>query len=120
MHETKRILLTILIVVFLIAACGAQPTALQPDSPATQIIEPAFTQEAGDLPRTEAEVPRISLEEARVAFESGAALIVDVRSPAAFETNHIVGAISVPLGEIERNPMGLDLAKDQWIITYCT
>ena len=62
----------------------------------------------------------MSIEEARAALENGTAVIVDVRSPDAYETSHIAGAISVPLGEIERNPTGLSLEKDQWIITYCT
>jgi rhodanese-related sulfurtransferase len=65
-------------------------------------------------------VPRISLEEARVALESGAAVIVDVRNPGAFEASHVAGAISVPLGIIERDLANVPLDKDQRIITYCT
>jgi rhodanese-related sulfurtransferase len=75
---------------------------------------------SGDLPQSEAEVPRVSIEEARAAFESGMAVIVDVRSPSAFEASHIAGAISIPLGEIERNPTELAIGENQWIITYCT
>ena len=79
-----------------------------------------ITSEERELPLTDAEVPRVSLEEAKAALDSGAAILVDVRSPDAFEASHAVGAISVPLGEIERNITGLPLEKDQWIITYCT
>ena len=71
-------------------------------------------------PVTEAEVPRVSLEEALTAIQSGEAVVVDVRSAEAYAASHIAGAISVPLDEIESNPAGLDLDKDQWIITYCT
>jgi phage shock protein E len=73
-----------------------------------------------EVPLTEAEVPRVSLEEALTAIQSGEAVVVDVRSPEAYAASHIAGAISVPLDEIESNPAGLDLDKDQWIITYCT
>jgi len=45
---------------------------------------------------------------------------VDVRSKEAYEASHIAGALFVPLGEFESNIAGLDLDKEQWIITYCT
>ena len=119
MHLTKPILLT-LIVIFVVSACSAQPTATQPASVPTRVIEPASTLEPGALPQTEAAVPRISIDDARAAFESAEAVIIDVRSPAAYETSRIVGAVSVPLGEIERDPAAVPLDKNQWIITYCT
>ena len=122
MRETKHNFFIIFITIFMISACSARPTQAQPlpSQPAqTQIIEPVFTP-SRDLPLTERDVPRVSVEEAKAALDSGAALIVDVRSPPAFESGHIAGAINVPLGEIERNLTGLTLDKDQWIITYCT
>jgi 3-mercaptopyruvate sulfurtransferase SseA len=94
--------------VFLVASC----------SPATT-SELATTSQDG-VPASEAAVPRVSLEETLAALESGEAIVVDVRGPEAYQASHIAGAISVPLGEIETNPNGLDLDKDQWIITYCT
>lgn len=80
----------------------------------------AGSTDAPQLARTEAEVPRVSLEETLAAIESGVAVIVDVRSAEAYAASHIPGAISIPLPEIETNPTGLNLEKDQWIITYCT
>ncbi len=67
---------------------------------------------------SEAEVPRISLEEAKAAFDDGAAVFVDVRSEAAYAEGHIPGALSIPLAELESRLGELDPA--QWIITYCT
>lgn len=107
MQKATRIVLVLLF--YALVACSAQP------SPAA---EPVSTPK--DLPLTEADVPRVSVEEARTALDSGAAVMVDVRDPGAFESRHIVGAISVPLGEIERNPTVLPFERDQWIITYCT
>ena len=114
MENMKRILLIVLIAI-VTSACNAQQTP----GVATQIAEPGFTQSAGSLPRTESEVPRVTIEDARAALESGSAVIVDVRSAAAYEQRHIAGAISIPLEELENNPTGLSLDKDQWIITYC-
>ena len=62
----------------------------------------------------------MSLEESIAAMQSGEAVIVDVRSAQAYQASHIPGAVSIPLGEIETNPTGLNLDKDKWIITYCT
>lgn len=117
MRRVKHTLVVLLIVVIGASACSAQSTqTAQP----TQIIEPASTQAPANLPRTEAEVPRVSVQEAKAAFDSGEAIIVDVRSDSSYEASHIAGSTNVQLGEIETNPTGLPLEKDQWIITYCT
>ena len=118
MSGTKRILFSTLIAIFLISACSAQAPQIIPTSAVTQIVEPGFT--PSGTPLTEAEVPRVSIEEARAALEAGTAIIVDVRPLTAYEESHIPGAINIPLEDIERNPTGLALDKEQWIITYCT
>jgi hypothetical protein len=69
---------------------------------------------------TEAEVPRISLDRALVAFTAGEAVFVDVRSADAYAASHVAGAVSIPLTNIEIGVSNLSLKKDQWIITYCT
>lgn len=120
MERIKSILWAVLIVGLAGLACSAQPTKIQPTSAPTQIIEPVFTQSPGNLPLTEAEVPRVTPEEAKAALDSGAAVIVDVRDPAVYEKSHVAGAISIWLEDIENNPVGVNLDKDQWIITYCT
>ena len=112
MPRTK-LLLVILLLLLALQACSA------PSAPTT-MVEVVATPTAGEIPLTEAEVPRISLEQARAAIESGAAIVVDVRSKDAFNTSRIPGAINIQLGEFETNIEGLGLDKDQWIITYCT
>jgi rhodanese-related sulfurtransferase len=83
------------------------------------IVEPTFPPQ-GNVLQSEDDVPRIPLEVALAALQSGAAVIVDVRSAQAYEINHVAGAISIPLFDIESDPNSLPLEKDQWIITYCT
>ena len=115
MNSKARLLFLLLVSLAAIAACSA------PATPPTAIVEPIFTRSPGSLPASEAEVPRISLEEAKAALDSGAAIFVDVRSMEAYEASHVAGAISIPLvEEIEVDPTNLDLDKDEWIITYCT
>ena len=118
----RRTLILVLIVgaAFAVSACSAPATASEPGLLPTLIVDPVFTRQAGNQPASEAEVPRVSLEEARAALDSGTAVIVDVRSTEAYEASHVAGAISIPLAEVEANPTGLALDKEQWIITYCT
>jgi phage shock protein E len=72
------------------------------------------------IPLTEADVPRISVAEAKAALDSGDALILDVRSAEAYAQAHITGSLNLPLTIIEADPAHLDLKKDRWLITYCT
>jgi len=122
----SNILFAVTILAFAIQACNASsPTAEPTIAPtqtlaATQIIEPVSTQPPANLPESEAAVPRVSVEEAKAALDSGAAIIVDVRSAGAYAASHIPGAINIQLGEFETNPTDLKLGKEQWIITYCT
>jgi len=111
MSGKRSVLLVVSILILLASACNTQPT---------QTIELIATQPPARLPLTEAEVPRVTVEDAKAALDSGAAIMVDVRSAEAFAVSHIAGAINIQLGEFETNPTGLNLDKDQWIITYCT
>ncbi len=129
MSKTKLIiaisvlLLAILACNFVAPTQAAQftPTVIVAStSPAlTAMVEPPAAA-TPKLPLTDSDVPRVPLDQAKTAFDSGAAIFVDVRTPQAYEAKHIKGAISIPLGEIEINPTGLKLDKNQWIITYCT
>ena len=104
----------LLLLALTISACSASSADLP-----TVIVEPTL-QPADNLPQTEADVPRVTAEEAKAAFDSGAAIIVDVRSTQSFVAGHIAGALSIPLTRIEDAPKSVTLDKTKWIITYCT
>jgi rhodanese-related sulfurtransferase/DNA-binding transcriptional ArsR family regulator len=60
------------------------------------------------------EMARSDLESALYA---GEAVLIDVRPSIEFQAGHIVGALSVPIGEL---PQRLDtLPKDKTIVAYC-
>lgn len=63
-------------------------------------------------------VTRVSLEDAKTAFDQGKAVFLDTRSAASFEAVHVSGAVSIPITELESRMN--ELKKDQWIIPYCT
>ncbi len=98
-------------VVVISTACAALPSTSTPSPiPPTRVV----------LPASEDAVPRVTVQEAKAALDSGEAIILDVRSEASFARAHITGAINFPLSLIERNAANLQLKKDRWIITYCT
>ena len=110
MQKTKIIFAIFFTIVVTLACNALLPLPTQESAP-TQII---------DLPQTEAAVPRVTVEEAKTALDSGAAVIVDVRSQSAYDTSHIAGSLFIPLGAFETDIANLELDKEQWIITYCT
>jgi hypothetical protein len=120
-HMSRRKLFIALSVLLLSTlACNYIAPTQQPTMPPlTVIVEPTNPSQKNVL-QSEDQVPRVPVEVALTALQSGAAVIMDVRSTEAYDLSHITGAISIPLADIETNPAGLDLPKDQWIITYCT
>ncbi len=110
------VLSSAVVVLFAALACGQViPPQTEPAPAGTQ----SSTEPSGP-PQSEAGVPRVPVAEAKAAVDSGEAVIVDVRSPGAYEVSHVAGALFIPLGEFETDPDGIELNKEQWIITYCT
>lgn len=122
-----------LFITFLFLAVPASNSIASTDEPepaATVIVEPTSaptqttvsvpTQPQANLPQTDAEVPRVSVDQAKAAFDRGEAVILDVRGADSYARSHIVGALDISLSEIQTNPTDLNLDKNKWIITYCT
>lgn len=64
-------------------------------------------------------VPRISAEDLKYRLDRGEKiLIVDVRSTKAYNTQHIAGAISVPVKEVKLRLN--EFQRDHEIVFYCT
>jgi hypothetical protein len=61
-------------------------------------------------------VPRIGLEDAKEKLESGQALLVDVRSKAAYDKAHAAGAMSIPEDEIKARAG--ELPRDIELVLY--
>lgn len=102
-----KIFFLLALFIFAAPACNATLPAASPAP--TQQSQP-----------TENAIPRISVADAKSALDGGKAVIVDVRGAEFFAESHIAGAINIPLTDIESNPAGIKLDKDQWIVTYCT
>jgi len=64
------------------------------------------------------DIPRVSLADAKAAFDSKMAVFVDTRDIDSYARSHIPGALSIPASDL-LNSLG-ELNKSDWIITYCT
>ena len=102
----KKFLFSITLLIFTMQACGT--------------VQPQPSSQNSGIPQTEDQVPRINVQDAKAALDSGQATLVDVRSVESYASGHAVGALSIPLENFENNINSLSLEKDQWIITYCT
>ena len=91
-----------IVVAAVLAACTTSPSQIanSPNAESTGAVE------------------RVTLEKSKAAFDNGEAIFLDVRSASSYATNHIPGALSIPLAELQ--PRIGELNPDQWIITYCT
>jgi 3-mercaptopyruvate sulfurtransferase SseA len=63
-------------------------------------------------------VQRVSLEEAKAAYDAETAVFLDVREASSYNVSHIPGAVLIPEGDLIDRLNELD--PSGWIITYCT
>lgn len=71
---------------------------------------------ASNIPHPE--VPRVSLADAKAAYDLGSAIFVDVRGEPYYTNGHVQGALSINEANLDTGVANLD--SQAWIITYCT
>ncbi len=64
------------------------------------------------------EVERVSVQDAKAAYDAGTAVFVDVRGDELYGTGHIPGALSI--ADTEMDSRFAELDPNAWIILYCT
>ena len=64
------------------------------------------------------DVPRVSLADAKAAFDLGSATFIDVRGEPYYTQGHIQGALSITETDLDTALAQLD--PQAWVITYCT
>ncbi len=111
----QKIPLTIALLLLATLACQS----IVPTEAPKPTLPPAQPQ-GSSVFQSEDQVPRIKVEEAKVAVDSGRAVLIDVRATESYAERHAAGAISIPLEAFEFDIANLSLEKSQWIITYCT
>jgi Rhodanese-like domain len=63
-------------------------------------------------------VSRVSLKDAKAAYDLKNAVFIDVRGEPYYSEEHIPGALSITYDELPSNLQALK--KTDWIIPYCT
>lgn len=114
-----RLILLPLICFMLAVGIGCNKAA----APTITKVEP--TKQAASAPETddhnhaeEDNVARISLEDAKKAFDAGTAVFVDTRDISSYNFNRIKGAINLPMSEYAAGWQ--KLPKGKKIIAYCS
>jgi hypothetical protein len=93
------------------------PVTPRPTATFVPLITPSATTWKTPTPSAAAGVPRISLSAAKASLDAGTAVLVDVRTAAAYQQSHAVGAISMPSNEVAQRYK--ELPADKQIILYC-
>ncbi|MFL6466946.1 MAG: rhodanese-like domain-containing protein [Pyrinomonadaceae bacterium] len=113
MKKLKRsfVILAAIAGLFAIAACTdiAEPIGI---SKSPTPVPPAATKTEGD------EAPRISLADAKKAFDDKTATFIDTHPKAAFDAGHIPGAINITVPDLESKFDSIP--KGKRIIAYCS
>ncbi|MEZ5307921.1 MAG: rhodanese-like domain-containing protein [Pyrinomonadaceae bacterium] len=106
----------------LILAIGCQGEGYAPSSTAESAkntdLRVENTAVAHDHEDDVDDAPRITLEDAKKAFDSGDALFLDTRGETFYANEHIKGAVNVTSGNIDETSK--DLPKNKKLIAYCS
>jgi 3-mercaptopyruvate sulfurtransferase SseA len=73
---------------------------------------------ATPTPDSVAQVQRVTLEDAKAAYDADSAVFLDVRDAGSYAAGHIPGAMLMPLSELPNRYN--ELNPKAWIIPYCT
>lgn len=111
---TPRALIIIGSIVLVLAGALLILTAQPVVAPTVTPVADEHSEEGLPYP----DVPRIPLAEAKAAYDAKRVVIVDVRGQEDYAAEHIPGALSLPLAELETRAQ--ELPRDGTIITYCT
>ena len=89
--------------------------AVTPAPPAT--AAPASTSAPVPTPHV-VEADRISLADAKKAYDEGSAVFVDVRDADSYKREHVTGALNIPIAQVAEKAD--TLPKGKKIIVYCS
>ena len=64
------------------------------------------------------DAPRITVADAKKEFDAGNVIFVDTRAKAAYDTEHIKGAVNMTTNDVEARYK--ELPTDKKIIAYCS
>jgi len=111
MRKKNNPILTPFVLLICVLAIGVGGLIFAQNRRSAEIIDPQQYSNQDDI-------PRVSVQAAYQAMKNGEAVLVDTRSKTAFTSQHVSGAINLPVDQIESRLGKLD--PDIWYLTYCT
>ena len=101
------------------AIAGLLVIAACTDIPETVVVSTSPTPGPTAAPKSDGQdAPRISLADAKKAFDDGTATFIDTHPKATFDAGHIPGAINVTVQDLETKFDSIP--KGRRIIAYCS
>ena len=71
--------------------------------------------------KSEGDVPRVSVQDAKAELDGGTAILVDARPEAAYKQEHAAGSINIPLGTpADKLRDAVASAQGKKIFVYCS
>ena len=120
--SVRFLFISISITVVLISlACARSVANASNDTTATQntAVQPAGANIAPiPTPPPNEEVPRITLADAKKAFDDGTGYFIDARPADAYNDEHIKGAVNITYDKLDAHIK--ELKTKQKIIVYCS
>lgn len=95
---------------------SAAPTSIKPIATNTPSAAPPSVDSHNHS--ADEDAPRITLADAKKAFDEGDVLFVDTRYADAYQLEHIKGAINIPANEFDARYS--EVPKGKKIIAYCS
>lgn len=108
-EKSLMLLLAVMLLATALTGCNSNETRASGATPTGKPAQPAAPVD---------DIKRISIDEARAAFDSGRAVIIDVRTEGAFKAGHIKGATLITYNDVAARAG--ELPKDKTIILYCS
>lgn len=99
------------------ATPSAKPAIPPPAIPVPEAAPLAAAPSDANYPTNPDAMPRVPAAEAAALRDAGKAVILDVRDTPSYESNHIAGALGIPLAELPQRLS--ELPRDKRILTYC-
>ena len=118
MRYLSFLIFAIAFVAVIACAKPAADNAIASVANATPVATPPASPAPSETPMPADDAPRITIEEAKKAFDEGKAFIIDARAEEAYKAEHIKGAVNIRHDNLDA--MLKQIPRDKTIIVYCS
>ncbi|MBA2379932.1 MAG: rhodanese-like domain-containing protein [Blastocatellia bacterium] len=114
----RAIIILLTFAMLIVTGCNDAATPIKIERAPTPQAAQASPAQAGHEGHDHDAAPRISLAEAKKAFDDGTAVFIDTHVKAAYDAEHIRGAINISVQDLPTKVS--TIPKGKKIIAYCS